>query len=112
MNITPWQERLAHSQALTGQFAIPKEDCMQAEIDELRAEIKRLTGIAFLASAERDELHMELGDLPEAQADMLATIKAQRKVLERALAAMGKGYMGRNHAEYSATITAIQEQLK
>lgn len=33
------QERVAHSQALTGRFAIPLEDAMQAEIDELRAEL-------------------------------------------------------------------------
>lgn len=106
MNIKTWSQRITPESTVVAQLR-----AMQAEIDELRAEIKRLTGIAFLASAERDELRMELGDLPEAQADMLATIKAQREVLERALAAMNKGYMSHHHAEYSATITAIQGVL-
>ena len=78
MSIKTWKERWRNPW-------LYKRDAMQAEIDELRAEITRLTGIAFLASAERDELRMELGDLPEAQADMLATIKAQRKVLQQVL---------------------------
>lgn len=103
MSIKTWKERWRNPW-------LYKRDAMQAEIDELRAEITRLTGIAFLASAERDELRMELGDLPEAQADMLATIKAQREVLEQALKAL-------LHAPWKnwrtdKAITAIQEQLK
>lgn len=115
MSIKTWKERWRNPW-------LYKRDAMQAEIDELRAEIKRLTGIAFLASAERDELRMELGDLPEAQADMLATIKAQRKVLEQALEALeltldsleyeGVTFWSERQDKARTAITAIQEQLK
>ena len=80
-------------------------DCMQAEIDELRA--------ALL------ECDAELGDLPQAQAEMLTTIKVQRKVLEQALRAMtpvsGYGRIGTEDSEQAmlqAAITAIQRVLK
>lgn len=59
-----------------------------ATVAERDAEIEQLTGVAFLACVERDELRMELGDLPEAQSDMLETIKAQRKALGQALEAL------------------------
>jgi hypothetical protein len=57
---------------------------------------------------------MELGDLPQAQADMLATIKAQRTVLEQALEALTyQGNMGPTRRQRRvATITAIQGVLK
>lgn len=44
--------------------------------------------------------------------ELRAENAAQRKVLERALAAMNKGYMSHHHEEYSATIAAIQGVLK
>lgn len=82
MSIKTWS-----NEQCDDEFRYPSEKYMLREIDELRSETKRLTGVAFLASAERDELLMELGDLPKAQADMLVTIKEQRKVLEQAMEA-------------------------
>lgn len=40
-----------------------EEADQKAELDALRADVRRLTGVAFLASAERDELRMELAAL-------------------------------------------------
>ena len=37
-----------------------EEADQKAELDALRADVRRLTGVAFLASAERDELRMDL----------------------------------------------------
>ena len=55
---------------------IEKEvDVLIAERDALRAENERLTQQAFTLAVECDELRMELGDLPESQAEMLTTIK-------------------------------------
>lgn len=35
-----------------------------------------------------------------------------RALIERTLAAMDKGYMGRNHAEYAAVMEALREELE
>lgn len=97
MNIKKRQERADVEEDIgSSELAYGVEYYMQAEIDELRA-----------ALAERD---VEIGDLPQAQADMLATIKAQRVVLEQSLEAL-------LHAPWKnwrtdKAITAIQEQLK
>ena len=64
---------------------IEKEvDVLIAERDALRAENERLTQQAFTLAVECDELRMELGDLPESQAEMLTTIKELRVELEAA----------------------------
>ena len=75
--------------------------CLQAaqEITELRAALQ-----------ERDA---EIGDLPEAQRNMLETIKAQRKALETALEALQLPSLKTQSMlmQRDAAITAIQEVL-
>jgi uncharacterized protein YydD (DUF2326 family) len=111
MSIKTWQERLeekADCQIIT---TAALNCAMLDEIDELRA-----------ALAERDA---EIGDLPQAQADMLATIKSQRRVLEQAKDAINDITSHINMKRFwrdsdekrldeitDAAITAIQEQLK
>ena len=52
------QERVAHSQALTGRFAIPMEDAMHAEIADLRtalaAKLVPMTPDEIVAMAKLD----------------------------------------------------------
>lgn len=97
MNIKTWQEK--NKQYLDTKIVDPYTMCtwMQAEIDELRAEIERCT-VGWNA-ANVDVLHHAM------------TITAQRKVLEQSLEALK--YAGAGSYERSAAaITAIQEQLK
>ncbi len=51
-------------------------DCAEAA----QMEVARLTKQAFVLAVERDELRAELGDLPQAQAEMLAEIKVLRTI--------------------------------
>lgn len=66
-----------------------KETADMLEADELIEH--RLTRQAFTLAVARDELRMELGDLPEAQAEMLRKIKKLR-----AAAKLAKDALERN----------------
>lgn len=129
MTIKTWESQTTSNTTLGQQLML-----MQNEIDELRTllverddeigllnsilesrnqNIETLTGVAFLAGVERDDLRKELGDLPQAQTNMMATIKEQRKVLEQALSALTPHKCTCTTClAINAANTAIQEILK
>ena len=110
--ILTWSERLGEEPSTVADTF----GAMDSEIHDLRAyvnllekQLKDASVAAIAEAAEVDRLTQELGDLPEAQADKLATIKAQRRVLEQALEALN-GSAGRE--DVWDAITAIQGVLK
>ena len=149
MSIKTWQEHLESTVSeMQIVSSLMIQQAMQDEIDSLRDALKKASNLDVhrcdhieTLHTERDQLsaaleatmlkeaeltvevytlRMELGDLPQAQADMLATIKAQRKVLDQSLNALcavvgvvGFAYTPQNkRKKVDEAITAIQEQLK
>lgn len=95
MNIKTWQERIRSEYHNMPPIVGPY---MQSEIDELRAENERLEGseiglnryLAKVQSESRElrtenfRLTAELGDLPEAQAEMLSEVKRLKQYIGKA----------------------------